>query len=502
MANHSSWLLLGLLVLATSELLASASFVPDKFNRTSFPKGFLFGASSSAYQYEGAPDSRGKTIWDDFVRDFSFKIADGSNADVADDFYHRYMEDIKLMKHLGMNVFRFSISWARVLPSGRVRGGVNQKGVDFYNRLINNLIADGIQPFVTLSHFDLPLALEKEYEGFLSPKIGEDFKAYAEFCFKTFGDRVKHWITFNEPYVYIFTGYDVGAMAPGRCSAWRNNSCPAGNSATEPYIAAHNMLIAHAKAAKVYKEKYQASQKGEIGITLVSGWMYPYTKKTLDQKAAGRALDFMYGWFIHPLVYGDYPRSMKALVRQRLPKFTSSEAMLLKGSYDFIALNYYSSNYASHVPFSNKPAHLSFSTDSYANVTSEKNGKPIGKPLGNGYNVPDGLRKVLVYTKENYKNPRMYITENGVGNYNNETVQQGINDPERIEYYRTHLLALNEAIKEGVDVKGFMAWSLLDCWEWSSGFNLRYGLTYVDYNNGQKRYPKDSAIWYKKFLLH
>ncbi|XP_052192766.1 beta-glucosidase 12-like [Diospyros lotus] len=498
MATQLSWFLLGLLVLAA----ANAQVVPDEFNRSSFPEGFLFGASSSAYQYEGSPDTRGETIWDAFVRDFPFKIADNSTADVADDFYHRYEEDVKQMEDIGMNVFRFSISWARVLPSGRVSGGVNKIGVAFYNNLINDLLKNGIQPFVTLSHFDLPQALEKEYEGFLNPNITDDFKNYAEFCFKEFGDRVKHWITFNEPYVYIFTGYDLGVMAPGRCSEWRNNSCPAGNSATEPYIVGHNMLIAHAKAAKVYMEKFQEVQKGEIGITLVAGWMYPYNEELLDERAASRALDFIYGWFIHPLVYGDYPRTMKALVRNRLPRFNVSEAVLLIGSYDFIALNYYSSNYAIHVPFNDKPAHLSFSTDYFANLTSEKDGKPIGKPLGNTYDVPEGLKKLLNYTKNQYKSPRIYITENGLGDYNNETIQEGIKDPERIEYYHDHLLALKEAIDDGVDVKGFMAWSLLDNWEWSSGFTLRYGLIYVDYQNGVKRHQKESAAWYKKFLLH
>ncbi|XP_052192776.1 beta-glucosidase 13-like [Diospyros lotus] len=534
MATHLSWFLLGLLVLAA----ANAEYlVSDKFNRSSFPEGFLFGASSSAYQYEGSPGTRGDTIWEAFVRDFPYKIADRSNANVTDDFLKHYKEDVKLMKDIGMNVFRFSISWARVLPSkflfnkpseyrwsdeqyagvnlegGGVSGGVNKTRVDFYKSLIDELLANdthiGIQPFVTLFHFDLPQALEKECEGFLNPNITDDFKDYAEFCFKEFGGKVKHWITFNEPYVYILMGYDLGDMAPGRCSAWRINNCPDGNSSTEPYIVGHNMLIAHAKAAKVYMEEYQESQKGEIGITLAVGWMYPYSKKFADKKAANRALDFMYGWFIHPLVYGDYPRIMKDHVRDRLPKFNDSEATLLIGSYDFIALNYYSSNYAVHVPRHHKPAHLSFSTDDLAILTSEKDGKPIGKPLGNTYKVPEGLKKILNYTKNHYKSPRMYITENGLGD-SNEIIEEDTNnpektcikDPERIEYYRAHLSALKEAIDDGVDVKGFMAWSLLDTWEWSSGFTLRYGLIYVDYQNEVKRCLKKSAAWYKKFLLH
>ncbi|KAA8515714.1 hypothetical protein F0562_018675 [Nyssa sinensis] len=500
-------LLLGFLVLVNSlawtELDAATDHVSPLFNRSSFPAGFMFGASSAAYQYEGAYNEGGKgpSIWDNFTHTYPDKILNRSNGDVADDFYHRYKEDVKLMKFIGLDAFRFSISWPRILPRGKLSEGVNKEGVAFYNNLINELLANGIQPLVTIFHWDLPQALEDEYEGFLSTRIVDDFKDFAEVCFKEFGDRVKHWITMNEPYIFITNGYDSGALAPGRCSAWMNNGCPAGNSAIEPYVVAHNMLLCHSATIKLYREKYQASQKGEIGITLVSNWMVPYSNSKPNVKAAQRALDFMYGWFIHPVVYGDYPQSMRAIVGKRLPRFTAEQAKLLKGSFDFIGLNYYTANYAANVPFANS-INVSATTDSQANLTSSRNGKPIGDPTGVSifFVYPQGLRDLLVYTKEKYNNPTIYITENGIGDANNSTVKEGVKDTQRIDFYRRHLLALKQAIKEGVKVKGFFAWTFLDTFEWGSGYTLRFGLNYVDYNDGLKRYPKFSALWFKNFL--
>ncbi|XP_052179935.1 beta-glucosidase 12-like [Diospyros lotus] len=502
MAMQVGYLLLGFIVLANT--LAQFETVRADFNRTSFPKGFVFGASSAAYQYEGAVNEggRGKSIWDTFSHKYPSKIDDGSNGDVADDFYHRYKEDIQFMNGMGLDAFRLSISWPRVLPGGKLSGGVNKEGIAFYNNVINELLAKGVQPFVTIFHWDLPQVLEDEYGGFLSPKFLDDYQDFAELCFKEFGDRIKHWITFNEPYVFIGNGYDLGGFAPGRCSAYKNNNCPAGNSATEPYIAGHHLILAHAKAVKLYKEKYQATQKGQIGITLVSQWMLPYSNSILDKRAAYRALDFMYGWFLHPLVYGEYPRIMRALVANRLPKFTLAESKLVKGSYDFIGLNYYTANYAAHNPTPNK-VNISSLTDNRVTLTTAKNGVSIGKPTGVGsfFSVPSGLKDLLIYGKEKYQNPTIYITENGIGDFDNQTVAQAIKDPHRIEFYREHLSAVLQAIYSGVDVKGFFAWSYLDTYEWSAGYTLRFGLNYVDYKDNQKRYPKDSAYWLKKFLL-
>lgn len=359
--------LVGILILLnlfSSCELGGAEHVYSLFNRTIFPKDFVFGVASASYQYEGAwnEDGKGPSVWDTFTHEFPDKIANRSNGDVALDFYHRYKDDVKLLDYIGMDGFRFSISWSRVLPHGKLSGGVNKAGIAFYNNLINELISKGIQPFVTIFHWDTPQALEDEYGGFLSPRIVDDYADFAELCFKEFGDRVKHWITLNEPYVVAWGGYDQGELAPGRCSAWME-TCPHGNSGIEPYIVTHHLLLSHASAVRLYKQKYQASQKGVIGITIVSFWFLPYSNSKADKLAAQRALDFMYGWFMDPITSGDYPKSMRQLVGNRLPKFTPEQAKLLKGSFDFLGLNYYTSYYVYNLPRTNS-ANLSYSTDS------------------------------------------------------------------------------------------------------------------------------------------
>lgn len=475
--------------------------VSPKFNRRSFPDGFLFGSSSAAYQYEGEANGggRGPSIWDTFTK-ISGKVANGGDGQVANDFYHRYKEDIQLMKNIGLDTFRFSISWSRVLPSGKLSEGVNKEGINFYNNLIDELLKNGIEPFVTIFHWDLPQALEDQYGGFLSHKIVEDFKDFADLCFKEFGDRVKNWVTINEPYSYAYYGYEIGAFAPGRCSTWMGN-CAVGNSSIEPYMVAHHLLLSHATSVRLYREKYQANQKGQIGLVTPTHWIVPYTNSNLDKKAQSRALDFMFGWFIHPIVYGDYPPIMRALVRERLPKFSPKEVFMLKGSFDFLGINYYTGNFASNVP-SPISINVSYTTDSLAKLTTERYGIPIGAPTGvHGFCVyPQGIHDLLVYTKERYNNPTIYITETGMGDANNMTMIESTKDIQRVNFYETHLTAVQEAIEKGVNVKGFFAWSFLDNFEWSSGYTLRFGLNYVDYNSGLKRYPKQSALWFKKFL--
>ncbi|CAI9103195.1 OLC1v1001641C1 [Oldenlandia corymbosa var. corymbosa] len=461
--------------------------------RSDFPKDFLFGAASSSYQYEGAAfiDGKGPSIWDIFTHNFSNKIADHSNGDVAEDFYHRYKEDIKLMKFIGLDSFRFSISWPRLIPTGKLSDGVNQKGIDFYNNLINELLANGIKPLVTLFHWDLPQHLEDAYNGFLSPQITNDFMDFADLCFKEFGDRVKLWSTINEPNIFTFLAYDLGILAPGRCSAWRNNDCPAGNSATEPYIVAHNILIAHASP----------SQKGTIGIVIATQAYEPFSNSNADIEAVQRAQDFFYGWFADPLAFGHYPQSMQDLVGNRLPKFTSAQSDLVKGSFDFFGLNYYSANFAANTT-RNVGTNISYSTDNNVLTSTIRNGKPIGEQEGNSmfFVYPKGLQDVLVYTKNRYNNPLVYITENGFVETGVNSVQVGVMDNQRINFYREHLKYLKKSIDLGVNVKGFYPWSFLDTFEWNSGYTLRFGLVYIDYQNGLKRYPKFSALSYKKFL--
>ncbi|KAI4357107.1 hypothetical protein L6164_001076 [Bauhinia variegata] len=372
--------LLSLLLLLSSLKIkeAAAASYGTSLNRSSFPIGFIFGTASSSYQYEGAAKEggRGPSIWDTFTHKYPEKIADRSNGDVAVDEYHRHKEDVGIMREMNLDAYRFSISWSRILPKGKLSGGVNQEGINYYNSLINELLANGIQPFVTLFHWDLPQTLEDEYGGLLSSRIVDDFRDYAELCFKEFGDRVKHWITLNEPWTVSRNGYAAGNLAPGRCSAWQNLNCTGGDSATEPYIVAHNQLLAHAAAVNVYRTKYQASQKGLIGITLVCHWMVPLSDRKSDQRAAERAVDFMFGWFMDPLTTGEYPSSMQSLVGNRLPKFSKEQSRLVKGSFDFIGVNYYTSNYAVNAPLIN--ARPSYITDALVNLTTERNGIPIG----------------------------------------------------------------------------------------------------------------------------
>ncbi|GFP93124.1 furcatin hydrolase [Phtheirospermum japonicum] len=494
-----------LLLLFCSSLAKTAAFgyinQLSSFNRSSFPPGFLFGAASSAYQYEGAAFEGGKgpSSWDTYTHQFPEKIADGSNGDVANNFYNLYKDDVKLMKYIGLDTFRMSISWPRILPRGKLSKGVNKEGIAFYNNVINELLANGITPFVTLFHWDLPQALQDEYSGFLSPLIVDDFRDFTELCFKEFGDRVKYWITLNEPFVYISGGYDgnnLGSLAPGRCS-----SCPHGNSATEPYVVAHHMLLSHVAAVKLYKDKYQAIQKGEIGITLVAHWFVPYSNSRLDVKAAQRALDFMYGWFIDPLVFGNYPKIMQSLVGNRLPKFTEEESKMLKGSFDFIGLNYYTGKYAAHVL--SRTQNISSTSDSLIRITKDKiiSRDNFQTGVSSFHVYPQGLYNLLVYTKDKYNNPIIHITENGIGDQNNDTSKNNINDPQRIDFYDRHLDAVRRAIKQGVNVKSFIAWSFLDNFEWGSGYTIRFGLCYVDYKNGLKRILKNSAIWFRSGLI-
>ncbi|KAL6961688.1 Beta-glucosidase 44, partial [Sarracenia purpurea var. burkii] len=271
-------------------------------SRETFPNGFVFGTATSAYQVEGMADKdgRGPSIWDAFIKTPGIE-PNNATGEVAVDQYHRYNEDIDLMAKLNFDAYRFSISWSRIFPNGT--GKVNPTGVAYYNRLINYMLKRGIIPYANLHHYDLPQALQERYTGWLSDKVVKDFADYAEFCFKTFGDRVKNWMTFNEPRVMAALGYDNGFHAPGRCSKAYGN-CTTGNSATEPYIVAHNLILCHATAVQRYRAKYQEKQKGRIGILLDFVWYEPLTRSKADNYAAQRARDFHIGWFIHPIVYG------------------------------------------------------------------------------------------------------------------------------------------------------------------------------------------------------
>ncbi|XP_052108033.1 beta-glucosidase 24-like isoform X2 [Arachis duranensis] len=437
--------------------------------RSSFPEDFIFGTSSSSYQYEGAVNEGGKgpSIWDTFTKKYPNKIKDESSGEIAVDSYHRFKEDVQIMKELRFDAYRFSISWSRILP--------------------------GLTPFITLFQYDYPQSLEDAYGGFLSPQIVKDFTDYAEVCFKAFGDRVKYWITFNGPSIFSKLGYTIGKYAPGRCSSWLNLNCTGGDSATEPYIVTHHQLLAHASAVKLFREKYQGTQMGQIGIIHGTDWVVPLSQSKEDIDATSRALSFLFDWFMEPLHSGSYPAIMIENVGERLPKFTEKESDMLINSFDFIGINYYSSVYAADIkcPTQNK----TYLTDSF-----ERNGIPIGPRAASDwiYLYPQGIEELLMYIKIKYNNPIIYVTENGYDNFSDEN--QSLKDQTRIDCYVQHLSHVHNAIRNGVDVRGYFIWSLLDNFEWCDGYTVQFGIVYVDFANGLKRYPKDSAKWFKNFL--
>ncbi|KAM0836711.1 hypothetical protein ACQ4PT_062117 [Festuca glaucescens] len=481
-------------------LLLLQGCVAQGLTRGSFPEGFVFGTASAAYQYEGAvkADGRGQTIWDKFAHTFG-KISDFSNADVAVDQYHRFEEDIQLMADMGMDAYRFSIAWARILPNGV--GQVNQAGIDHYNKLINALLAKGIQPYVTLYHWDLPQALEDKYIGWLDRQIVNDFAVYAETCFKAFGDRVKHWITVNEPHTMAVQGYDAGLQAPGRCSVLFHLYCTQGNSGTEPYIVAHNIILAHAAASSIYRNKYKAAQDGVLGMAFDVMWFEPMTNATVDVEAARRGQEFQLGWFAD-----HYPATMRRRVGERLPRFTPQESALVKGALDFVGINHYTTYYTRHND-TNIIGRLFNDTLADTGTVSLpfRNGKAIGDRANSIwlYIVPRGMRSLMNYVKDRYNSPPVYITENGMDDSNSLfiSLKDALKDAKRIKYHSDYLTNLAASIKEdGCDVRGYFAWSLLDNWEWAAGYTSRFGLYFVDYNDNLKRYPKNSVQWFKSLL--
>lgn len=348
--------------------------------------------------------SVGLSIWDTFSHTPG-KVADGATGDVADDFYHKYYNDIKLMHQYGITHFRLSISWSRIMRTGS--GPVNPEGIAFYNGLINALLASGITPAVTLFHWDMPQGLEDAYGSWLDDQIIPDFTAYADACFGAFGDRVKYWFTFNEPLTFANLGYGTGGNAPGRCSD--RSRCSAGNSTTEPWIVGHRVILAHASAYALYQSKYKSIQGGKVGIVLNSDWAEPYTSSADDVYAAQCALDYSLGWWADPIWYGDYPHAMKEQLGSLLPRFTPTEKIFIKGSYDFFALNHYTSRYVSSVNRTvANPAGTRFHD-------RNPQGVPIGPVAESSWLivVPWGFEKLLDYVWNRYFTP-IVVTENGV----------------------------------------------------------------------------------------
>ncbi|KAH9604719.1 hypothetical protein KSS87_002911 [Heliosperma pusillum] len=357
---------------------------------------------------EGAAfeDGRTPSIFDTFTQSSS----NPGNGNVTSDQYHKYKEDVELMAETGLDAYRFSISWSRLIPNGR--GPVNPKGLEYYNNLINALISKGIQPHVTLIHSDTPQALEDEYKGFLSPRIIEDFVAYADVCFREFGDRVLHWTTINEANVFIFGGYDAGNLPPSRCSFPFGINCTKGNSVVEPYLAAHHLLLAHASVARLYKDSYQGRQQGFIGFSFYTFGFSPFSNTTEDVTATQRAYVFFIGWFMEPLMYGDYPAIMKKNAGSKLPVFTRNETELLKESFDFIGLNYYTvARIKDNSAILTKKTRDYLADQATTWIFIGGGSDPFSETQF--MNTPWGLQGVLEHFKQAYGNPPVYIHENG-----------------------------------------------------------------------------------------
>ncbi|CAL9220137.1 unnamed protein product [Arabidopsis halleri] len=498
-----------LLAILNSPASADGPICPqtETLSRASFPKGFLFGTASAAFQVEGAVEEacRGPSVWDIYCRKYAFRCS-GDNGDVATDFYHRYKEDIKLMKNLNSDAFRLSISWSRIFPHGRKEKGVSKAGVQFYHDLIDELIKNDLTPLVTVFHWDTPSDLEDEYGGFLSQNIVKDFMEYAEFVFNEYGDKVKNWVTFNEPWVFSRAGYDEGKKAPGRCSKYQNEFCDDGRSGYEAYLVSHNLLISHAEAVYIFRNKCEKCKGGKIGIAHSPAWFEPHDfNDAQDGASIERSLDFMMGWHLDTTMFGDYPQRMKDVVGHRLPRFSREQMAKLKNSADFVGINYYSSRFSNYVekPDPSKPSWMQDALTTW----EEKNvfGVSIGsKPTTGALEVYSrGLRKLLKYIKDKYNNPEIVITENGYGEHleDKDSVELGTKDYNRRIYLMRHLLSLHEAIcEDGVNVTSYFHWALTDNFEWQNGYKHRFGLYYIDYKNNLTRHEKESAKYYKHFL--
>lgn len=460
-----------------------------------FPKDFLFGAASASYQVEGAwnEDGKGLSNWDVFSK-LPGKTFEGTNGDIAVDHYHRYAEDIGLMAEMGLESYRFSISWPRIMPKGK--GEVNEKGIEFYNNLIDECLKYGIVPFVTLYHWDLPQALE-EAGGWTNKNTVEAFVEYARVCFEAFGDRVKHWITFNETIVFCAHGYLAGAHPPGIV-----------NDPKKYFQATHNVFLAHGRALKEYK---RLNQYGEIGITHVFSPAFSIDDNKDNIWAADHSNEFELNWYYDPILKGNYPEYVVNIIENNgwTPDWTATELNEIKEAAalnDFIGLNYYqpkrvAKNTASKeaVPTGREkatgaPGNVSFD-GAYKTVKLED--KVYTKW---GWEIsPEGFLQGLRMLKKRYGDIKIYITENGLGD-EDPIIEGEIVDVPRINYIKEHLRAVKTAIGEGINLKGYYAWSVIDLLSWLNGFKKQYGFIYVDHKNNYNRKKKLSFYWYKHII--
>ncbi|HUA81183.1 MAG TPA: GH1 family beta-glucosidase [Dyella sp.] len=435
-----------------------------------FPADFVWGAATSAYQIEGSPlaDGAGPSIWQRFAHTPGM-MANGDNGDIASDHYRRYKDDVQLMRALGVKGYRFSIAWSRVLPEGS--GRINQQGLDFYSRLVDELLKNGIEPNATLFHWDLPAALD-DRGGWLNRDSAHWFAEYASVVFKALDGRVKHWSTINEPWVVTDGGYLNGVLAPGHRSKY------------EAPIAAHNLMRASGAAIQAYR----AAGKHQIGVVFNIEPKYPASQRPEDMAATRRAHAYMNEQFADPALLGSYPPALKEIFDSAWPDFPADDFHLTKQPVDFVGINYYTRSVVKH------------DDDGYPCKASRVRQPNVTHTETDWEVYEQGLVDTLMWFKSRYGNVPLYITENGAAFYDPPVAEgEVVEDPLRVAYLRKHLRALHQCIDAGVNLKGYYAWSLLDNLEWSLGFAKRFGLYHVDYAT-QKRTPKASAKFYAKVI--
>jgi beta-glucosidase len=438
-----------------------------------FPDGFLWGAATSAYQIEGSPlaDGAGPSDWHRFAHTPGM-VTDGDTGDVACDHYRRYRSDVDLMAELGLNAYRFSISWSRVIPNGV--GRINDAGVDFYSRLVDALLEKGIKPNATLFHWDLPAALEDK-GGWLNRDIAEWFADYATAMLAKLGDRVPMWATINEPWVIMDGGYMHGVLAPGHRSPY------------EAAIVSHNVLRAHARGVQAFRASPH-TKNAQIGLVVNLEPKYSATDSAEDLAATARADAYMNRQYLDPVFRGTYPEELAEVFGDAWPEWPADDMKLIQEKFDFLGINYYTRGLTKNDPSS-------------IPVRASKVHQPDHIYMETGWEVfPDALRHVLVWVKERYGDIPLYITENGSVFYDPPAAINGVvDDPLRVDCLRGNLNAVAQAMQQGAPVKGYYAWSLLDNFEWSHGYSRRFGIVHVNYST-QERTIKSSGKLYSRII--
>jgi beta-glucosidase len=442
----------------------------------SFPKGFYWGTSTSAYQIEGAwkEDGKGESIWDRFSHTPG-KVKNGDTGDVACDHYHRHQEDVQIMHELGMNSYRFSLSWPRIQPTGS--GEVNDKGLDFYKRLIDALLETKIRPFVTLYHWDLPQALE-DAGGWPHRDTAQRFADYAGIVAKALGDRVHAYMIFNEPWAFTLVGYLAGASAPGRTDL-------------DAYLlSTHTVNLAQGMAFRAIKA---AQPKSSVGTAFSMAPAHPVTDSAADREAAERVHRWFNIWFLDPALKGEYPEAFIGLPPEKLG-VRPGDMEKVRAPLDFIGIN----NVIRLIVSAKTGA--SEATDAFSKMlpANAQLGGNDGPKTEGGWEVyPHALYEIVMRITKDYNRPVIEITENGCDYGDAPDARGVVDDRRRIDFYRDYLTELAHAIRDGADVRGYHAWSLLDNFEWHDGYSRRFGLVYVDYAT-QKRTVKQSGRWLAK----